>query len=127
MNLRKMLGDVFASGFSKNQHRIYISKQAAERLERRMEEAQQAQDRLARAMAEYAEQLKSHSSAIESLSKASHEFTKRAAEHNEVLTRLIRLMEQPPAGAEQITPESEKKTKIENIEFPLGCYRRRRL
>ncbi len=127
MNLRKTLGGVLTSIIGKKQYRIYMSEQVAERIERGMEEIQLAQDRFASAMMQYAETLKSHTGSIEGLSKASCELTKSAAEQNKVLTLLIKLVEQPPAGVEQVIPEPEEEAEAENVVFPLGCYRRRRL
>ncbi len=127
MSLRKTLGDIFNKFISKNQFRIYMSEQMVDRIESRMEEVQQAQDRFARAMTQYAEHLKSHTSAIEGLNKASHELANNAADQNKVLTRLIEFMKQPPAGIEQIIPKPEEETIAKNIVFPPGCYRRRRL
>jgi len=126
MGLRKILGGVFGSIISRNQHRIYMSVQVAERILREMEEIHRAQSQFARAMTHYAEQLKSHTSAIEGLSKASHELTISAAEQNKVLTRLIKLLEQSPAGVEKMIPEPEEEKEAETIVFPPGCYGRRR-
>jgi septation ring formation regulator EzrA len=89
-----------------------------------MEEIQQAQEQFALAMTQYAEQLKSHTSAIEGLSKASRELTDSAAEQNKVFSRLVKLLERVPAGAELIASEPEE-NKAENTTFPSGCYRRR--
>ena len=125
MSLRKILGGVFASTISKNRYRIYISEPVAERIARGMEEIQRAQDKFARAMTQYSEQLKSHTSAIEGLSKASHELTMSAAEQNKFLTRLTALIEQPPAVGEDIIPEQEEESELRNIAYPPGCYKRR--
>ena len=118
---------VFASIIRKNQYRIYMSEQVAKRIVRGMEEIQRAQDRFAGAMTQYAEQLNIHTSAIKDISKAAHELTKSAAEQNKVLTRIIKLVEQPTVGVKQIIPEPEEEAKAENIVFPPGCYRRRLL
>jgi len=126
MSLRKMLDGVFGSIISKHQSRIYMSELVVERMARGMDEIQLAQDRFAKAMIQYSEQIENHTSAIEGLSKASHELTISAAEQNKVLTRLIKLLEQSPAGVEKMIPEPEEEKEAETIVFPPGCYGRRR-
>jgi hypothetical protein len=125
MSLKKILGGAFGSIISKNYYRIYMSKQEAECILRRMEGVERAQDQLARAMTQYAVQLKSHTDAIEGLSKASRELTKSAIEQSKFLTHLTKLIEQPSVGAEHIILESEEKSEVKNMVFPPGCYRRR--
>ena len=125
MSLRKILFGAFGSILSKNQHRIYFSGQAADRILRRMEEIEREHDRFASAMTHYATQLKNHTNAIEGLSEASHELTISAAEQNKFLTRLTKLIEQQPARVEQIIPKPEAESEVKNIVFPPGCYRRR--
>lgn len=125
MSLRKLLGGVFASSASKNQGRIYMSKQVVERLERQMEEIQRAQDRFARAIIQYSEQLKSHTDSIEGLSQASRGLAESAAEQNKVLIRLIQFVEQTPAQVERIISEPEEEIQAENTVFPPGCCIRR--
>ena len=126
MSLRNILGGIFTSTKSKNQHRIYQSEHVVERIARGMEEMQRAQNQFAIAMTQYAEQLKSHTSAIEGLSKASRELTDSAAEQNRIFTRLAKIAEQLPAEVDTIIPELEE-TKAEKTVFPSGCYRRRLL
>ncbi len=78
------------------------SREIAEKLagnERAMTETQKALASFSEAIAEYATHLKSHTSAIQGLSEASHELKRGAAEQNSVLASLARsLTERPPAG-----------------------------
>ena len=94
-----------------------------------MEEIERAQEEFAGAMMQYAEQLKSHTSAIEGLSKASQELSQSAVEQNKFLIRLTKLIEQSPGGVEeQIIFEPKEEIKEENIVYPPpGCYKRRLL
>jgi hypothetical protein len=121
---KKIIREAFESIISKNQHRVYMSELVAERIASRMEAIQLAQDRFAKAMTRYAAHLESHTSAIEGLNKASHELAKSAAEHNNILTRLVRLLELSPAGVEKIIPQHEEEIKAENAVVPSGCQKR---
>jgi signal peptidase I len=75
--------------------------------EQRMGETQQALNNFATAIELYAEHLKSHTSAIQGLSQASHELKRGAAEQNRVLARLMETMEQKPPQAEPIKAQVE--------------------
>ena len=127
MGLRKILGGVFGSIISRNQHRIYMSAQVVERIEREMEAIQGAQEQFAKAMMQYTEVLESHTTAMQGLSEASHKLSKNAAEQNKLITRLMEFLEQPTSEVAKVIPELELVPKVENIVFPPGCYRRRRL
>jgi len=126
MSLKDILRGLDAV-IGRNQSRINMSEQIIERVEIGMEKIQQAQDHFAEAMTQYAEQLKSHTESIEGLNKASHELSRSAAEQNEVLIRLFKIVEKLSTGMEQTIPEPEERTKTENIVFPPGCYRTWRL
>jgi len=75
--------------------------------EKRMELTQQALEKFAGAIELYAEHLKSHTSAIQGLSEASHELKKGAAEQNRVLSYLLQAAEQGKLSTEGIAPKSE--------------------
>ncbi len=125
MSLRSLLGGAFSSLIGRNRYRINLSVQLADSLLRGMEDVERAQDQFARAMLRYAEQLKSHTSAIEGISRASHELTKSAAEQNKFLLRLTSLLELPPAKVEQVIPEPGEEIEVKKHMYPPGCYRRR--
>ena len=106
---------------------IEESRRSSRVLERRIETTekgtvgtQQALNSFAGAIAEYAEHLKSHTSAVQGLSEASQELKKGAGEQNKVLSRLTEVMEQTKPKVEEVTPE------VEEIKFPPGCVRSRR-
>ena len=112
-----------------------------------MESTQKALEQFASAMSEYAGHLRSHTSAIQGLSEASHELKNGAAVQNEVLIRLVETMEQGVPKKEQVIPKIEqvipkieqvvpkmeqvipKQVKeevapeAEKIKFPPGCIR----
>ena len=95
-----------------------------ENTEKTMEFTQQALNNFAAAMAEYAEHLKSHTSAIQGLSEASHELKNGAAEQNKVLGRMLELMEQA-SPASEITERKAAHRRVEEQTFPPGCARRK--
>ena len=127
MSMGKTIKAIFANFTGKNLLQMYTLEQVVERIESRIEKTQQAQDNFARAMNQYAEHLKSHTNAIDGLSKASRELAMNAAQQNKALTRLIEFVEQPSKGVSWIIPEPEKEAMAENILFPPGCYKSRRL
>ena len=80
--------------------------------EARMNATEDALEKFAGAVAEYAQHLASHTSAIQGLSEASHELKKGAAEQNEVLAALLHNIEHVnqgqtpcPPPADTVTPE----------------------
>jgi septal ring factor EnvC (AmiA/AmiB activator) len=66
-----------------------------EATEQKMTNTEQALEKFAAAVAEYAKHLSSHTSAIQGLSEASHELKKGAAEQNRVLMTLMENMSKP--------------------------------
>jgi len=112
---------VFAPVIEESQRSSRILERRLETTEKGMAGTQQALNSFDSAMAEYAEHLKSHTHAIISLSEASQELKKGAAEQNKVLTRLMETMEQR-------APEAEGRLgdEVEEIKFPPGCVRSRR-
>ena len=94
--------------------------QRIETTEKEMTGTQQALNNFASAIAEYAEHLNSHTSAIEGLSDASHELKNGAAEQNKVLIHLMETMEQRTPKAEEVKPE------VKETRYPPGCIRSRR-
>jgi len=105
---------------------IEENRQASRVMEQRMGTTEQVLDKFTSAIAEYAQHLQSHTSAIQGLSEASQELKKGAAEQNKVLTHLAQTMEeisQKPkvekVEEEEIIPEAEV------TRFPPGCFRSR--
>lgn len=90
--------------------------------EERMTHTEQALEKFAGAVAEYAQHLASHTSAIQGLAEASNELKRGAAEQNRVLInlaetilkpeqerdKLISLVEPPAPGPEKPAPEAER-------------------
>jgi len=95
--------------------------------EKGMAGTQQALNSFASAIAEYAGHLKSHTSAIQSLSEASQELKKGAIEQNKILSRLVETMEEMSSKPkiEEIVPKEEIEPEVE-VQFPPGCVRSRR-
>jgi len=90
--------------------------------EKVMAQTQEALSSFASAMAEYAEHLRSHTSAIQGLAEASHELKKGAAEQNKVLERIVEAMQQRrPAPEERPHPEKPAAGKV----YPPGCVKNR--
>lgn len=109
---------------------IEQNQQTSRELERRMEMTEkgmagthQALNSFASAIAEYAEHLKSHTSAIQGLSEASQALKKGAAEQNKVLSRLVETMEEMSTKPKVEEPEPEVEVEFR---FPPGCVRSRR-
>lgn len=87
-----------------------------------MTHTQEALSSFATAMAEYAEHLRSHTSAIQGLAEASHELKKGAAEQNKVLENIVEALQQRrPTVEEKMHPEKPAAGKV----YPPGCVRSR--
>jgi signal peptidase I len=93
--------------------------------EKGVEFTQQALNNFAAAMAEYAEHLKSHTSAIQGLSEASHELKKSAAQQNKVLERLVTAMEPKTPAQDEPAPADKLAPKPAKAKYPPGCVRSR--
>jgi len=117
---------IFSPIIKENQDTNRVLGQRMESTEKGVVDVQKAMLNFASAISEYAEHLKSHTSAIQGLSEASQELKKGAAQQNEVLARLMETMEQKIIRAE--TPETEPEPEVEDTEprFPPGCIRNRR-
>jgi len=101
--------------------------QRLENTEKGIEYTQQALNSFAAAMAEYAEHLRSHTSAIQGLAEASQELRKSAAEQNKVLERIIQEIGLKTLAEKEILPAEEPRPpKVERGKFPPGCIRSRR-
>lgn len=111
-----------------------------EATEEKMNNTEQALEKFAAAVAEYAQHLASHTSAIQGLSEASHELKRGAAEQNRVLMSLAENWDKPktgqPARAMKIEPPPMPETEIAETEKPFhgalekgtpGCARKRPL
>ncbi len=135
---RKVQEGVFAPVIRDNRRRGRLLEQRTERMETGVSATQHALEQFAGAIAEYAQHLKSHTSAIQGLSEASHELKNGAAEQNRVLTHLVEIMAQKPLAGVQPTPETEEAVPEQEIlerektapqaekgKFPPGCVRSR--
>ena len=111
---------IFAPVIEESQRSSRMLEQRIETTEKEMTGTQQALNNFASAIAEYAEHLKSHTSAIQGLSEASHELKNGAAEQNRVLIHLMETMEQRTPRAEEVKPE------VKETRYPPGCVRSRR-
>jgi len=104
-----------------------------ERAEQRINVTEQALEKFALAIAEYAEHLKSHTSAIQGLAEASHELKNSAAEQNRVLVNLVenmavissaRLAREPEKPEEAVLrAESRTAPEAQKPPSPPGCIR----
>jgi len=96
--------------------------------EKVMARDQQALSSFASAMAEYAEHLRSHTSAIQGLAEASHELRRGAAEQNKVLERIMLTMEQKGPSSSEVMPPAPRVTPVrEKGKYPPGCVRSRHI
>jgi len=91
--------------------------------EKVMAQTQEALSSFATAMAEYAEHLRSHTSAIQGLAEASHELKQGAAEQNKVLEHIVEALQQRKSLAEE-APAAEKPAPGKGP-YPPGCVRSR--
>jgi len=130
---RKLQEGIFAPVIKENRRHSRVIEQRTVQVEKGMESTQRALEQFASAIAEYAEHLKSHTSAIQGLAEASHELKDGAAEQNKVLTRLMEVMEQGPisrpAPQSEVTPEPEETApavKEIKAKYPPGCFKSHR-
>jgi len=94
--------------------------------EKVMAQTQEALSSFAAAMAEYAEHLRSHTSAIQGLAEASHELKRGAAEQNKVLERIAEAMQQrKPLPEKTSSPEKPAAHAPAKGKYPPGCVRSR--
>ncbi len=100
-----------------------------EATEQRMNTTEVALDKFATAIADYAQHLSSHTSAIQSLAEASNELKKGAADQNQVLINLVKNMPQGVPLQEIPTPKIEPdlpESATPDVEdFPPGCVKSR--
>ena len=139
---KKVQEGVFAPVIRESRRQGRVLERRTEGVEAGMASTQQALQQFAGAIAEYAEHLKSHTSAIQGLAEASHELKNGAASQNQVLTRLMEVMEQGIPVREQAlarpevavyqeethpvqTPPTPKATKPKS--FPPGCIKNLKL
>jgi signal peptidase I len=115
---------LFAPVISASEHTGEELVKRLETTEKGMESTQQALTGFAAAIAEYAEHLKSHTSAIQGLAEASQELKKGAAEQNRVLTHLMESIGKGKPIAEEAAP-AEEAEKLKKAKFPPGCVRAR--
>ncbi|HEY51713.1 MAG TPA: signal peptidase I [Dehalococcoidia bacterium] len=94
--------------------------------EKVMAQTQEALSSFAIAMAEYAEHLRSHTSAIQGLAEASHELKRGAAEQNKALERIVEALEhRKPLTEEMQPPEKPAAPPPVKGKYPPGCVRSR--
>lgn len=96
--------------------------------EKVMAQTQEALSSFATAMAEYAEHLRSHTSAIQGLAEASHELKRGAAEQNKALERIVEALQQrKPTTEEAQAPPSKKPAAPapQKTKYPPGCVKNR--
>jgi len=96
--------------------------------EKVMAQTQDALSSFATAMAEYAEHLRSHTSAIQGLAEASHELKRGAAEQNKVLGSIAEALQQrKPLHEETLPPEKPVAPAPAPAKgkYPPGCVRSR--
>jgi len=117
---QKVQRGIFAPVIEASQRGSRILEQRIETTEKEMVGTQQALNNFASAIAEYAEHLKSHTSAIQGLSEASQELKNGAAEQNRVLIHLMETMEQRAPKTEEAKPA------VGETKYPPGCVRSRR-
>ncbi len=77
-------------------------------MEQRMEGTEKALDNFSTAMSEYAEHLKSHTSAVQGLSSASQQLSRGTMEQNRVLSGLAQVVEQMNAAGNKINIEENR-------------------
>ena len=94
--------------------------------EKVMAQTQDALSSFATAMAEYAEHLRSHTSAIQGLAEASHELKRGAAEQNKVLENIaVALQQRRPLHEEILPVEKPAAPAPVKGKYPPGCVRSR--
>lgn len=94
--------------------------------EKVMAQTQDALSSFATAMAEYAEHLRSHTSAIQGLAEASHELKRGAAEQNKILENIAAAMQQRrPLHEETLPTEKPAAPAPVKGKYPPGCVRSR--
>jgi signal peptidase len=92
--------------------------------EKVMAQTQEALSSFATAMAEYAEHLRSHTSAIQGLAEASHELKKGAAEQNKVLEQIVEALQQREPTTIEERPRHPEEPAVGKV-YPPGCVRSR--
>ena len=124
---QKVHRGIFAPVIEESHRSSEVLAHRMESTEKGAEATQQALTSFAAAIAEYAEHLKSHTSAIRGLSEASQELKKGAVEQNKVLERLLGAMEERIAPREEAAPTAKPaiSKKVEKVKFPPGCVRSR--
>ena len=115
---RKVQRGIFEPIIEENQLTRQTLEQRLGGTEKGLENTQHALSSFALAIAEYAEHLRSHTSAIQGLAEASHELKKGDAEQNKVLARLLETMDyKGSAKPEEVSRETK------DINAPPGCWR----
>lgn len=114
---------MFAPVIDEERRTSRILTQKIETTERRMGTTEQALEKFASAIGDYAQHLASHTSAIQGLADASQELKTSAADQNRVLSYMLETIEQFDKGEQKTaarTPESEPEP---IIVMPEDLYR----
>lgn len=126
MGRRKVQEGIFSPVLKDNHRRSRMLEERTETLERGMDATQHALESFAGAIGEYAEHLKSHTSAIQGLAEASHELKNSAAQQNKVLEQLTDVMTngstvKAPAPKAPVTePQTPSRPRIEIESAPAS-------
>jgi signal peptidase I len=139
---QKIHRGIFAPVIQETERDTETIAQRMNNTEKVMTQTQEALSSFASAMAEYAEHLRSHTSAIQGLAEASHELKNGAAEQNKALAGIVEALRQPmplvretrhperPAAPEPHKPEEPAMEKPEEPAeekktYPPGCVKSR--
>jgi signal peptidase I len=139
---QKIHRGIFAPVIKETERDTETIAQRMDSTEKVMAQTQDALSSFASAMAEYAEHLRSHTSAIQGLAEASHELKNGAAEQNKALGHIVEALQQrkplaeetrPPEKPAAPTPEKPEEPAMEKPEapaeekptYPPGCVKSR--
>jgi len=123
---QKIHRGIFAPVIQENLRDTETLAQRMDGTEKVMAQTQEALSSFASAMAEYAEHLKSHTSAIQGLAEASHELKRGAAEQNKVLENIAAALQQRRPLHEEAPPaEKPAAAAPAKGKYPPGCVRSR--
>ncbi|MFH1650884.1 MAG: signal peptidase I [Chloroflexota bacterium] len=130
---RKLQTGIFSPVIRESHRTNRVLVQKIEGTEQRMNSTEQALEKFSVAVAEYAQHLASHTSAIQGLAEASHELKNSAAEQNRVLAQLIQngvvsagnIAPPPPTATPAPLPAPQAAAPKEKT-APPGCIKSHR-
>jgi signal peptidase I len=128
---KKLKRRIFGKGIEESYRNNQALTDKIEAAEKRVGSLQPALEKFATAMGLSAQQLASHTAAIQSLNQASQELNASAAEKNRILMNLMQVVEKPKPSKEetiskieQAIPKLPKTTpRAEKTRFPPGCVK----